>query len=112
MFGICKGRLAIVVGLLLSSSLAAQDKTEKKEAPVEKTAKAFVALLCKSDFDKAAGHFNEAMLKALPADKLKGEWEKVVGDAGTFKKQLSSRVEKSEKYDAVIVTCEDRKSVV
>jgi pimeloyl-ACP methyl ester carboxylesterase len=109
MFAACKVRLAIVVGLLLSSSLAAQDKAEKKETPVEKTAKAFVTLLSKGDFDKAIGHFDEAMLKALPADKLKGAWEKVAGDAGDFKKQLSSRVEKSGKYDAVIVTCEFRK---
>ena len=82
MFAVCKGRLAIVVGLLLSSSLAALDKAEKKETPVEKTAKAFVTLLSKGGFDKATGHFDEAMLKALPADKLKGAWEKVVGDAG------------------------------
>jgi pimeloyl-ACP methyl ester carboxylesterase len=98
--------LAIVVGLLFSSNLAAFDKAEKKEAPVEKTAKGFVALLDKGDFDKATHDFDAAMLKALPADKLKGTWEKVVGDAGTFKQQLRSRVEKSGKYDAVIVTCE------
>jgi pimeloyl-ACP methyl ester carboxylesterase len=109
MIPVCKGRLAIVVGLLFSSNLASLGKTEKKEAPVEKTAKAFVALLNKGDFDKATGDFDGAMRKALPADKLKGTWEKVVGDAGAFKKQLSSRVEKRGKYDVVIVTCEFRK---
>src|SRR5262245_48450794 len=108
MFPVCKGCLA-VVGLLFASNLAAFDKAQEKEAAVEKTAKAFVALLDKGDFDKATGDFDEAMLKALPADKLKGTWEKVVGDAGAFKKQLSSRVEKSGKYDVVIVTCEFQK---
>jgi pimeloyl-ACP methyl ester carboxylesterase len=109
MFAACKLRLAIAVGLLLTSSLAAQDKAEKKETPIEKTAKAFVALLGKGDFDKATGHFDETMLKVLPSEKLKDSWEKVVADAGKFKKQLSSRVEKSGKYDAVIVTCEFQK---
>src|SRR5262249_48178493 len=71
--------------------------------------KAFVALLDKGDFDKATGDFDEAMLRALPADKLKGTWEKVVADAGAFKRQLSSRVEKSGKYEVVIVTCEFQK---
>src|SRR5262245_15362692 len=108
MFPVCKGCLA-VVGLLFASNLAAFDKAQEKEAAVEKTAKAFVALLDKGDFDKATGDFDEAMLKALPADKLKGTWEKVGGDAGAFKKQLSSRVEKSGKYDVVIVTCEFQK---
>src|SRR5262249_51490805 len=105
MFPVRRGRLPIVVGLLFASNLAASDTVEQKETPLEKTAKAFVALLAKGDFDKATGDFDEAMLKALPADKLKGTWEKVVGDAGAFQKQLSSRIEKSGKYDAVIVTC-------
>src|SRR5262245_118582 len=109
MFPAWIGRLAIAVGLLFASNLAALDKAEKKEVPVEKTAKAFVALLGKGEFEQATGSFDEAMLKALPADKLKGTWEKVVGDAGAFKKQLSSRVEKSGKYDVVIVTCEFQK---
>ena len=35
--------------------------------------------------------FDAAMLKALPADELKKTWEKVVGEAGAFKKRLGSR---------------------
>src|SRR5215471_17712455 len=99
MLALCRSWFAIVIGLLSSSILIAQDKPEKKETPLEKTAKAFVALLDKGDFETARGNFDEAMLKALPADKMKGTWEKVVGDAGAFKKQLSSRAEKSGKYD-------------
>jgi pimeloyl-ACP methyl ester carboxylesterase len=106
MLRLCKSWFAIVVGLLLSSILVAEDKAEKKETPLEKVAKAFVALLNKGEFEKATRDFDETMLKALPADKLKGTWEKVVGDAGTFKKQLGSRVEKSGKYEVVVVTCE------
>ena len=89
MLRLCKSWFAIVVGLLLSSSiLVAEDKSKKKETLFEKTAKAFVALLDKGEFERATCDFDEAMLKALPADKLKGAWEKVVGDAGAFKKQL------------------------
>jgi hypothetical protein len=83
---------AVVVGLLASCQLVAEDKPDSKEAPLEKAAKAFVALLGKGEFEKATGDFDEAMLKALPADKLKGTWAKVVADAGAFKKQLHSRV--------------------
>jgi pimeloyl-ACP methyl ester carboxylesterase len=105
MLPLCKGWSAIVVGLLVSAPLIAQDKPGNQEAPCEKTAKAFVALLGKGDFEKATADFDETMLKVLPAEKLKDTWAKVVADAGAFKKQLHSRTEKSGKYDIVIVTC-------
>src|ERR1043166_6290323 len=92
------------LGLLAASPLVALDKPDSKEAPCEKTAKAFVARLAKGEFEKAAGDFDETMLKVLPADKLKGDWAKVIADAGAFKKQLHSRAQKSGKYEVVTLT--------
>lgn len=109
MFPFCKSLFVLTLGLLFTSSLSAEEKPEKKEAPLEKAAKAFVDLLDKGEFEKAAGDFDETMLKVLPADKLKGTWAKVVGEAGAFKKQLASRIEKKDKYEIVFVTCQFEK---
>lgn len=100
-----KSCLAVIVGLLLCQHSAAFDKAESRQAILQDTAKAFVSLLQKGAFDKATGDFNASLLEALPSDKLKAMFEKVVGDAGAFKKRLSSRMEKSDKYDAVVITC-------
>lgn len=112
MFLECRGRVAIVVGLLFCSSIAAFDEAEKKEMPVEEVGRAFVALLEKGDFDKATGDFSKAMLNVLPADKLKDIWEKIVGTVGAFQKQLSREVEKDGRRDVVIVTCQFEKTIM
>src|SRR5262249_51535114 len=46
------------------------------------------------------------MFKALPPGELKKTWEKVIAQAGAYKKQMGSRQEKVDKYDIVYVTCE------
>ena len=69
------------MGLLCSPHLFGEDEPAIK-ASLDKTARAFVDLLDKGEFEKAAADFDEAMLRALPARKLKETWGKVVGDAG------------------------------
>lgn len=101
---------ALVVGLLSLVSLVAQEKTEPKVAALEKAARAFVELLDKGEFVKATKDFDATMLKVLPPDELKKTWEKVLSDAGAYKKQLSSRVETAGKYEIVFVTCEFAKT--
>lgn len=97
---------AIAVGVIAYSSLVAQPKPETRANALEQTARSFVELLDKGEFAKATRDFDEAMLKALPPDELKKTWEKVLGEAGAYKKQLRSRFETSGKYEIVYVTCE------
>ncbi len=105
MFRLRQAFLVVVPGVVFASHLPAADKPAAKETPLERSARALVAQLGKGEFEKATGTFNEALLKALPADKLKDAWDNVVADAGAFEKQAGSRVGKRGKYDVVVVTC-------
>lgn len=84
----CQGWLA-VVGLLACSCPVAADRPGTREAPFGPAAKAFVALLGKGEFEKATGVFDEAMRKALAADRLKETWANIVADAGAFQKRVA-----------------------
>jgi pimeloyl-ACP methyl ester carboxylesterase len=95
----------VVAGLLLCSSVVAQENAADHAKTLKKTAAGFVELLHKGEFDKATKHFDAAMLKALPPDELKKTWAKVLDDAGAYKKQLASRLETKGKYEIVFVTC-------
>src|SRR2546423_7846838 len=108
MFARCWFLQAVMVASFLFAGVAAQDKAQP--GSLEPAAKAFVELLDKGEFAKATESFDAAMLKALPAAELKKTWEKVVSDAGAFKKQLSTRKETKGKYDVVYVTCEFAKT--
>lgn len=95
-----------VLGLICCSSLAGPVKKQPPKKSLEETARAFVELLRKEEFAKATSDFDATMLKVLPADKLQTTWEKVLADAGSYKKCLASRLEKSGKYEIVVVTCQ------
>ena len=96
----------IVLAMVTYSSLAAQQKTEPPAGSLERSAGSFVTLLDKKEYVKATNAFDAAMFKALPAAELKQTWEKILFQAGPYKKQVSSRREASDKYESVYVTCE------
>src|SRR5260370_21497760 len=96
----------LIAATLSLSNARAQEKAQPNAAALEKTAMAFVELLDKGDFANATKDFDATMLKVMPADELKKTWEKVLGDAGAFKKQLGTRIEGMGKYEIVHVTCE------
>jgi imidazolonepropionase-like amidohydrolase/pimeloyl-ACP methyl ester carboxylesterase len=79
---------------------------------LEQAARAFVELLGKGEFERATADFDATMRKVMLPDKLKKAWQKVLDDAGPFKKQTGSRRDKSGKYDVLYVTCEMGKSKV
>jgi pimeloyl-ACP methyl ester carboxylesterase len=111
MYAGCRCFFALCVAVLPLSSTRAQEKAQAKPGPLEQAAKAFVELLDQGEYAKATQGFDAAMLKALPPDELKKTWEKVLGQAGAFQKQLGTRVEK-RKYDNVFVTCQFAKAKV
>ena len=101
---------ALVVSFLFAPLFAALGQGKDTNlSDLEKSAKQFVEFLEKGEFDKATKDYDEAMQKALPADKLKETWKTVLGQVGAFKKQVSYRTQKIEKYDVVLVTCEFEK---
>jgi hypothetical protein len=98
--------LVVVPILALGCGLRAQEKPPAPPPSLERAAESFVALLAKGDFAKATSSFDEAMLKALPAEKLKQTWEAIPQQVGAFQKQSGTRREKAGGYEVVFVTCE------
>jgi dienelactone hydrolase len=101
-------RSCLCPALALSLALAlpaARARDETKPDDIKALARALVAALAKEDWAAAGKDFDDAMKKALPADKLKGTWGAVLGQVGPFQKQAGVRAEKAGKYDAVFVTC-------
>jgi pimeloyl-ACP methyl ester carboxylesterase len=88
------------------ASAATQEKAPAKPGPLEQAARVFVEQLDKGEFAQATSDFDATMRKVMPAEALKKSWDKVLADAGAFKKHLSTRVEPAGKYQAAIVTCE------
>jgi len=66
----------------------------------------FVDLLVKEDFTGAVGRFDSTMKSALPEQKLREVWQSLQKQAGRFKKQLRTRMEMQQGYEAVFVTCQ------
>ncbi len=96
---------------------------EEKKLPEQiAMAIALVDAFAKGDYAAAGKNFDKVMEKALPADRRKELWEKLVKQVGVYKKRTGTRVEAREanqfppdtgrrvekvgKYDVVIVTCQ------
>jgi fermentation-respiration switch protein FrsA (DUF1100 family) len=97
---------ALVAGAVSFSGLAAGPPADPKADAREKAARSLVERLGKGDFATAAKDFNEAMQKALPPDELKKSWDKVLGDAGDYKRMAASRQETGGGRPVVYVTAE------
>jgi uncharacterized protein len=99
--------LTVLLGALLFNiqlASAAQEDT------TETLAGQFVDLLAKEDFASSVKWFDATMTNAMPEATLKQTWASVTGQAGKFKKQVKTRAEKIQGYDAVFVTCEFEKA--
>src|SRR5262249_51672131 len=105
-------RKCILASILVSGFVfatwheAAGQGKDSKLSDLEKSAKQFIEYLENGEFDKATKDYDEAMQKALPAEKLKETWKAVTGQVGALKKQLAYRTVKIQEFDAVLATCE------
>jgi uncharacterized protein len=95
----------LLVALLGQATAQAQDQPAKP-GPLEQAARTFVEQLDKGEFAAAVKDFDATMQKVMPPAELKKAWEKVLGEAGAFKKQLGTRLEAKGKYDIIFVTGE------
>jgi dienelactone hydrolase len=100
LFGTCV--LCIAVG-------GAEPKDEEKLKEQKASAKALVEALAKEDYKAAGKEFDDAMKKALPADKMETTWKTVLGQVGAFKKVTGIRIESAAKFDFVYVVCQFEK---
>ena len=72
---------------------------------IEPTARYFIELLDKGEFEEAHKFFNKTMAKALPVEKLKEIWEGLTAQVGKLKGIEKTEVTKEMGYDVVYVTC-------
>jgi hypothetical protein len=72
---------------------------------LEKSARAFIALLVDDDFDKATKSFDDTMKKEMPASKIRKIWTELIAQLGPFKNQGKIRQEKKDEYEIVFVLC-------
>jgi dienelactone hydrolase len=103
-------RIAIfVLGIMASAAPADQPPDSTK---LETKARAFVTAFTKEDFNAATAEYDEAMQKALPAEKLGDLGKTLVKQVGPFQKQGEAATEKVGKYDVVWITCEYEKATL
>ena len=88
--------VAIALALFWVTGHAAigQDK-ESKLSDLEKSAKQFVEFLEKGEFEKATKDYDEAMQKALPADKLGETWKALIARSARSRNRPPIRLRKS-----------------
>jgi hypothetical protein len=103
---------AILFVLASFCTIAAQENVGRQSRDLEQAARAFLELLDKGEFERATGDFDATMRKVMPPDELKKAWQKVVDDAGPFKKPIGSQRDKSGRFDIVYVTCDMVKTKV
>jgi len=110
------GRVAcfvLLTAVVRSTIAAAADPPEPANKPdLPASAKHFVELLEKEQFATAVGEFDPVMTRALPAEKLDEVWTTILGQVGSFKKQVGTRTAKAGKYEIVFVTCEFEKATL
>lgn len=72
----------------------------------EEAARRLVARLAAGEFEAAAGPFDEAMQRALPAGKLEEVWGGLVQQYGALRKVGAARSENVRQYAVVLLACE------
>ena len=108
-----KGLLAFFAFALIGYLPAnAQDQGAAISPALVAPAKAFVDLLVKKDFSMAESYFDDAMKTALPLEKLAETWHSLIAQAGSFKRQVGTRIAERSGSNVVIVTCEFEKAAV
>jgi len=83
--------------------------------PVE-LAEQIVQLLSQGDYGGVVEHFDLTMREALPAEKLKETWAEITRQAGSFRRRIGTRTDKSSQrppgYEIVFVTCQFERTVL
>lgn len=97
--------MASASAILLSAALVLQPASpEEARAHRIEMAKALVAQMAQGRFEKAVEPFDEVMIRAVPADKLKQVWEGIIGRHGPLQNATETRVERVQQYHVVFVT--------
>jgi uncharacterized protein len=78
----------------------------KDAAELVTRARDVVDRIAKGDYEGATRNFDAKMKEALTPEKAKEAWQKLVAQAGPFRRRLAERMAKDQQYDLVYVTCQ------
>ncbi len=105
--------LALGAGIMVVSvGWAETPKDDTKQDDLKPAAEAFIGMLVKGEYDKAAGRFDATMKAALPAEKLRAVWEGLQTQVGKFAKTAGADQMREDRYRIVFVKCEFEKAVL
>lgn len=104
--------LIILVLLLTAASLAVGSVHAQQDRDYEQRAREFVDLLVQERFDEAAESYDEAMLKALPPERLRAVWGDVTRQYGAFEEISGTQIAPVGEYTAVNVQAQFEKARV
>jgi len=96
--------LALVV-LVLSFRTTAVHPQQESQNPYEASARAILADLSASRFDKVVARYDDAMAAALPEDQLSAAWSAILAQVGAFQSITSVELEDVGPYHVVYITC-------
>ncbi len=97
--------LPLTCALLLVPPSTVRAEGESPAPSLEERASAFVDLLREGRFEDAAAWYDEAMRRALPADKLESTWKTLLSQAGSFAERIGVKLQRAQGYDIALVTC-------
>ncbi|HYA48399.1 MAG TPA: alpha/beta fold hydrolase, partial [Burkholderiales bacterium] len=96
----------LALGFVTATLLLGPECRGQAEDALTVKARAFLTAMAKGDFELAVRDFDEAMLKAMPADKLEVLWTKQLpAQVGAFKQQGPARRDQLQGYEVVLITC-------
>lgn len=90
--------------------MRAEAQRQKPQNDLKAAANKLVNLLVAGKYAEVTESFDRTMQQSFPPEKLKAVWQNLITQAGAFKRQVSTRTEKSNPYDIVLVTCEFEKT--
>ena len=114
-------KLRLVSRLLILVVMAqvigqAQELKSPKPTTNGKKAQALVETLAQEDYAKATKDFNDEVKNKITVAKLEHIWTLLLGQAGPFKKQVSTESSKAKEqdqhYEVVIVKCQFERATV
>lgn len=98
-------RTRIILPVLLLAVAAFARTQESQPQNPEALARAIIADLAARQFDKVAARYDEAMINALPADKLAASWDSVIAQVGAFQSITGIEQEERQGYIVIYATC-------
>lgn len=99
-------KILLFVTMLFQSVLPLQDSS------LEDRARQLIDQMNAGQFESATQYFDEAMLQALPADRLSAVWQETLERYGALQSTGTAQVEPANGYTAVIVQAQFERAVV